>query len=197
MSRLVCASVLASLCVLPAQAGKKPASADPKAEVRVVSVAGGTLKSGGKPVSAGALVAQGSELRLDAGRAVLDFGGEGRVQLNGPAALTVGARRLTLSEGGLLSVMSRLKGRYAVATPAAVAAVRGTEFYIEARKDGATYLCLCEGAVEVTGGRGAKYSQSFESKHHLSAVFTRDGRTLKRSEAPMLSHQDADIEALK
>ncbi|MBI5595727.1 MAG: FecR domain-containing protein [Elusimicrobia bacterium] len=196
MSRIVSVPLLAALCVLPAEAGKKPA-APAKTEVRVLSVSGGVLTSGGKPAAAGTVVADGAELRLDAGHAVLDFGGEGKVQLDGPAVLAVGGRRLTLSGGGLLSVLPRLKGRYAVATPVAVAAVRGTEFYIAVRKDGGTYLCLCEGAVEVTGGKGVKYSQRFEAKHHLPAVFAHEGKTLKRSEAPMLEHQDADIEALR
>lgn len=195
----IAALLLSVVCVLPAPA-KEPATKKPapkKAEVKVLSVTGGVLKAAGSPLAAGAAVADGSELRLDAGQAVLDFGGEGKVLLTGPAVLTVGGRRLTLTGGGLLNVMSRLKGRYSVATPAAVAAVRGTEFYVEARADGSTYLCLCEGSIEVAGGKGVKYKKRFRAEHHQAAVFSRDGKTLKRVAAEMGGHHDEDIEALK
>ena len=196
MLRRAALLLLAVSCAVPLAAKDVP-PAKAKAEVRVVSVTGGVLRSDGKALAAGAVVLDGAELRLDAGSAVLDYGGEGRLMLSGPGWMTLDGRRLTLLGGGLLSVMSRLKGRYSVATPVAVAAVRGTEFYVEARADGSTYLCLCEGSLVVTGAKGLKYKKGFKADHHSSFVFERDGKNLKSAQAPMTGHHDEDIEALR
>lgn len=181
---------LAALLLAPA------AHAAPAPPARVLSVSSGALTVGGRAVSVGAELPAGAELRLGGGEAVLELPEAGRVLLKGPARLTLGAERLSLTEGGLLSVLDRLKGRFAVATPAAVAAVRGTVFYIEARGPDSTYLCLCHGKLTVRGGKGVRYRYTFSAAHHTAFLFSRGGRREKRAKAPMEHHTDAEIALL-
>lgn len=164
---------------------------------KVASAMGGTLTSDGKPVSVGAELRDGAVVRLDAGQAVLELAGEGRVMLTGPAEMTVGGREVSLTRGRLLSIFRRLKGSFSVRTPVAVAAVRGTEFFVEARDDGRTYLCLCEGALEVTGMPGTGYRKTIRSKHHGSYIFSQHGKRLDRGPWKMEGHTDGDIGKLK
>lgn len=164
---------------------------------KVSSVMGGTLTSDGKPVSVGAELRDGAVVRLETGQAVLELAEEGRVMLTGPAELSIGGRGLALTRGRLLSIFRRLKGEFSVRTPVAVAAVRGTEFFVEARADGRTYLCLCEGALEVTGMPGTGYRKTIRSKHHGSYIFSQHGKRLDRGPWPMENHSDGDINKLK
>ena len=164
---------------------------------KVASAMGGTLTSDGKPVSVGAELRDGAVVRLDTGQAVLELAEEGRVMLTGPAELTVGGRGISLARGRLLSVFRRLKGSFSVRTPVAVAAVRGTEFFVEARDDGRTYLCLCEGTLEVTGMPGTGYRKTIRSKHHGSYIFSQHGERLDRGPWKMENHSEGDIGKLK
>ena len=164
---------------------------------RLVSVTSGTLTAGGKAVKAGAELAEGTTFHLDAGKAVIDLGGEGRLLLTGPADAELGPRALTLGHGRLLSVLHGLKGRFMVRTPVAVAAVRGTEFFVEARDDGRTYLCLCEGTLDVTGVPGVSYHKTLRSTHHTGFVYSRHGKELDRNPWRMEHHSDAEIEGMQ
>ena len=180
-------------------AGTFAAAASSGTAVRftLASVAGGTLTAGGTPVSAGAEVPEATPLHLDAGHAVIDLAGEGRLLLTGPADVEFGPRRLSLNRGRLLSVLGRLKGRFSVATPIAVAAVRGTEFFVEAREDGRTYLCLCEGRIDVTGVPGVSYHKALQATHHSGFIYSRHGKELDRNPWHMEHHSDAEIGSMK
>lgn len=181
---------LGALLAAAAQAAKAPA-------FKVTSLAGGELTANGKLVTAGAELAEGAALRLDAGEAILEFGSEGRLKLTGPAELRLGPRRVTLASGRLLSVLNKLKGSFSVATPIAVAAVRGTEFFVEARDDGRTYLCLCAGVLEVSGTPGVSYRKAIRSEHHAAYIYSRHGKRLDRNAWKMEHHSDAEIGGLK
>lgn len=163
----------------------------------VASVEGGVLTLKGKPVAVGEVLRDGAVVRLDAGRAVLDLGDEGRLKLTGPAEFKVGPRAFTLLRGALLSVLPRLRGAFSVGTPIAVAAVRGTDFFVEAREDGRTYLCLCDGVLEVTGKPGSGYRKAVRSNHHGSYIFSQHGKRLDRGPWKMEGHTDGDIGELK
>ncbi|TPW18909.1 MAG: hypothetical protein FD126_3215 [Elusimicrobia bacterium] len=164
---------------------------------KVASVEGGTLLVDGKAAEVGAVLREGAKARLDAGEAVLELGDEGRVRLNGPAEFSVSTRAVSLTRGSLLSVLQKLKGGFSVRTPVAVAAVRGTEFFVEARADGRTYLCLCDGTLEITGMPGTGYRKTIRSNHHGSYIFSQHGKTLDRGPWKMEHHSDGDIGELK
>lgn len=182
--------LLAALLGDPVLAAKAPA-------FKVVSVTGGTLTSGGKTIEVGAEPAEGAVLMLDKGRAVLEMGNEGRVQLKGRTEIRLESRRVNLKVGALLSVLPKLKRGFSVATPIAVAAVRGTEFFVEVRDDGRTYLCLCDGILTVTGAPGLGYRKAIRSKHHGSYIFSKIGNRLDRGPWRMENHTDEDISGLK
>lgn len=184
------AALLASCLAVDAFAAKPP-------PFKVASVEGGALTLNGKPLAVGDELRDGAVVRLDAGRAVLDLGDEGRLKLAAPAEFKVGPRSFTLLRGALLSVLPKLKGAFSVSTPIAVAAVRGTEFFIEARADGRTYLCLCDGVLEVTGMAGSGFRKTIRSKGHGSYIFSQHGKRLDRGPWKMESHSDADIGELK
>lgn len=179
--------LVAALLGGPASAAKTPA-------LKVASVADGTLTAGGKEVSVGAELASGALLRLDKGKAVLELGDEGRLQLSGPAELRLGERRVDVVLGRLLSVLPKLRRGFTVSTPLVVAAVRGTEFFVEARDDGRTYLCLCAGTLEVTG---PGYRKTLRSKSHGSAIYSKHGKRLDQNPWKMENHTDSDIGGLK
>jgi hypothetical protein len=161
---------------------------------RVISVSGGVLTAYGKPLKKGSPVFEGSTLRLSKGKAVLAFGEEGRVLLTGPAELTVEPRGVSLKLGGLLSVLDKLVNGYRVETPAAVAAVRGTTFYIEARKGLKTYLCLCKGKIDVTGEGG--FQHGFEAETHTAFLYAGGPSSVTKSSDTMHGHTDEEIARL-
>lgn len=187
---------LAGLLLAAAALGAD-ASASKGTPFVVASVDGGRLTSDGQAVAVGAELAERAVLSLDKGTAVIEFGDQGRIMLTGPAEFEVGPGRVLLSRGRLLSVLDRLKGRFSVQTPIAVAAVRGTEFYVEARDDGRTYLCLCSGSLEVTGVPGVSHRKTLKSDHHLSYIYSRHGKRLDRNPWKMERHSDDDIGAMK
>jgi ferric-dicitrate binding protein FerR (iron transport regulator) len=93
------------------------------------------------------------------GSAVLELAGSVEVKLRENTRLSLDSLERSdiavgLAKGGLFSrVAQRLSGRYSVRTDAAVAGVRGTEFFvaygrrIDALPD--VWLCVNEGSVEV------------------------------------------------
>lgn len=155
-------------------------------EFTVASVEGGALTVNGRAASAGTALDPGAVVRLDSGKAVLDFGAEGRLWLTGPADFTVASRGLSVSRGGLLSMLNKLTGAFTVETPAAVAAVRGTKFYIEPRGEERTYLCVCKGKLEVASAGGFK--TKMKSADHKAAVFARSGDSVTQTPAGREGH---------
>lgn len=165
-----------------------PALAAKGVAFKVASVDGGTLTVGGKEVLVGAELPEGAVVRLDKGDAVLELGDEGWLQLTGPAEVKFGDRRADIKIGKLLSVLPKLRRGFTASTPIAVAAVRGTKFFVEARQDGRTYLCLCEGALEVAGAKGLGYRKTLRSKNHASYIFSKIGKRLDRGPWRMENH---------
>src|SRR5207249_2333571 len=118
--------------------------------------------------------------------------------LKGPARFIPSAGGVKLNFGGLLSVLRPLKARWDVETPDAVAAVRGTEFYIEARPGKGTYLCLCRGALDVfPAGEPLAQATSLAAKKHKSLSYRTEKGKLVSSSAMMAHHSDGEIASLR
>jgi len=148
---------------------------------------------------------KGDDLKLDApfwvskgGRAILRVAG-GVVLIKGPAHFVPKTDGFILKLGSLLSVLPNLNGRdYRVRTVAAVAAVRGTEFFVEAERGGTTYLCLCHGAVDVTpASRGDAEPAHLKADHHTEFEFRDDGGRLVQTPAGMRGHSDEEVMSLR
>ena len=99
----------------------------------------------------------------------------------------------TLSLGGLLSV---IRGKsFVVRTPITMAAVRGTDFYVEARGESESYVCVCRGTLE-TSAKGVP-AEPISAEHHLARRFVKKGTKIERLPAPFEAHTDAELDDLR
>lgn len=108
------------------------------------------------------------------------------------------ALRVSLNVGSILSKIKKLptttsEPRYMVNTKHASMGVRGTTFFVKLAKGEGTFLCVCEGAVNVTRGPSAI---EVSAKHHENAkIISAIGLD---SAADMgKDHSDKDIAALE
>lgn len=175
--------------------GQRPAPT--AAEARVLSVEG-TFQVNGKPAAAGALLRKKDRLTTGANsRAFIGFPDGSVIRLNANSKLDlseVGPRtRLQLKAGSALNAVGR-GADYSVVTPRAVAAVRGTVFFVQAHPEGPGYVCVCEGKLELrirTCTFSARLRVNTEGHHPM---------TIKRDEIvpDMVSnHSDQEIAQLK
>lgn len=163
---------------------------------RVVSTTG-ELTAGGKPLHAGDALPD-SEVRLESGTATLAMDG-GRFLLKGPARLTPKKTVFRLDFGSLLSVLKHRAGlRFTVRTPTAVAAVRGTDFFVEVRPKSEADVCICRGALEVTA-KGMKALPMTSENHLLHRFAQAASRTAvdRKPTGARLGHDDAELDALR
>jgi hypothetical protein len=100
-----------------------------------------------------------------------------------------GGVRLALERGGVLSVV-RKGSRYAVRTPVAAAAVRGTVFDVQVESPTKTYSCLCEGHYKLTT---KETTRDVVSQGHTAYRVTDQAG----EKAGLEHHTDEDIAALK
>jgi hypothetical protein len=182
--------ILAVLALSSLAFSASPASA----AMRLISTTG-VINAGGKTLIPGEVVKAGVEITLSTGTAVFETGA-GRLLLKGPARVTPERKSILLSLGGLLSVLPKLHKRpFAVRTSNAVAAVRGTSFFVEARSDDSTYICACMGKLQVSG-TGLKKAP-LESEHHTAVMIDTDGSKTSRTPAGQEHHTDAEIDELR
>ena len=167
----------------------------------VSKLTGGAVTADGKPLKEGQAVPAGKAVRVEKGaRLVLDAGPWGKVLIKGPAVFSAnkkGGDGLSLKAGGALSVLHKVPGRsFTVRTPAVAAAVRGTTFYAEARGKTASYVCICDGSIELTSGSGAYKSAMSSRKAHKSVLVRFANDQGLSTEATMEHHSDEEIESL-
>lgn len=172
--------------------------------LKFVSIAGGELRRGGRAVTPGEALEGGVSLQLTGGaKAIFEAQGFGKLMMRGPANFTPRGARATpgldLTAGGVLTRLRDLEGmRFSIGTPAAVAAVRGTTFFVEARGRRTMYLCVCEGSVAVLG-RGERFKTTVAStgEHKPFLLQMTSAGQGVQADAAMERHTDADIEELK
>ena len=85
--------------------------------------------------------------------------------------------------------------RYKIATSVAVAGVRGTAFFVKAEDSTNTYVCVCNGEIELTNTTDSNKIIIAE-KHHQAVRFTRKKEKTILSPAEMLYHSDSGMEKL-
>ncbi len=123
------------------------------------------------PVQGRARLAEGSEIRTGKNSKAAVFFSDGSTFLLGNSSIFA-VEDTSRKKAGFSLKVGRLKAivsgyfasRFQVRTPAAVCAVRGTEFDIEVGKDGATGMNVTEGLVEVNDSKGAMAVVSSEEK---------------------------------
>ncbi len=170
--------------------------------VTVVSVSGQVVKSG-KPVSAGEPMSVGETIMVDEhGSAILKIKDRASIQLKNSGKLVIDEISdsivIMLDYGSLMSVVSPVGKKFQLVTPAATVGVRGTAFYVEARGIDQTYVCLCEGTLQIKTESGVQEIHSDDRSHHHPVLIAPDknGRTAVEP-AEMLNHTNDDISALE
>lgn len=135
------------------------------------------------------------------------FSGRNVIRVMENSELVWSLKKLSMKRGGAASVLKNLtkpsegNDAFTVETEVAVAAVRGTTFFVQVEDDGSTYVCDCNGAVEV--GSPLTNERALAVSHHhvcyrISAVngqAVRKRLTAKDAPAP-LYHDDALMQSV-
>ena len=98
---------------------------------------------------------------------------------------------LSVEKGKVLNILEK-RSQYLVRTPSAVAAVRGTIFFVSVIDDNKTYFCACNGTIAIENDQ-QKLLTTLTSSHHKPNYCERDGDNLTMEDAEMLDHDDIEI----
>lgn len=129
---------------------------------------------------------------------ILHIGEKSDVVLN----ITEKLKKIKLNSGFIVSILKNLGklansmlNAYTVETSVAVAGVRGTSFFVKVEDPNNTYICDCNGIVEVKDISGAE-KEVVKAKHHQAVRFTKTKTGILVKPAPQLYHKDKDLEAI-
>jgi hypothetical protein len=95
---------------------------------------------------------------------------------------------LDVQKGKVLNILEK-RSSYLVRTPAAVAAVRGTIFFVNVVDDDNSYFCACNGTISIEDFNKHELTR-LSSGHHQPAVFNKQNIM---NEAGMADHDDLEI----
>jgi len=104
-----------------------------------------------------------------------------------------------LSQGAIGAVFTNLNRfitpdrNFIVSTPSVAAGVRGTVFYIKIENPQNTYLCICNGELDLTESYNGIV---ISSGHHQAYRFSNREGTLSYAPAPLLYHDDPKMESI-
>ena len=158
----------------------------------------GNLTADGKPVSVGSTLREGQKLVSGKNsQAEIRFGDNAIFRIAGESEAVLARKKdaveVRLKRGWLLSLV-RPGHRYSVRTPVAVAAVRGTVFFVKVDSSDQAYVCICKGKLEVAHDGP---SESMESQHHSARSIAKSGGKTDLTPAPMQDHSDEDVRSLE
>lgn len=174
----------------------------PDTSVTVVSAEGSATLSG-RPLSAGTRIQSGETIVSEDGSTlVVKIKDRAALRMKNAAKVVFDEMgetiALNLDYGALMSVVAPSKQKFLVRTPGAVAGVRGTAFYMESRSIDQTYICLCEGKLDVATPDTALQIAAAHRSHHTPVLISSDKTgKLSAGPAPMINHTNADITSLE
>ncbi|MEK7703555.1 MAG: FecR family protein [Myxococcota bacterium] len=176
--------------------GLAPQEPQPKATRRFLAVEGAVTVDGA-PAAVGNAIGETSTIETAAdGSAVITLEPGSVVKLRPSTKVTLGTSErkklsVKLALGAIWSFLTP-GSSYEVVSPNAVAGVRGTVFYMEAEAAGATYVCACEGKVEMQtpDGKGFKKVVNSPKKNHKGFRFAQKGKKIKAKPAKRANHTD-------
>ena len=153
----------------------------------------------GQDVPFGATVQTGED---SYGEITIGTGNIFRIQSNSVAILELDddSLEINLRFGAVGAVFDKIDsvvkgGSARVATPTAVAGVRGTAFFVNAEDLETTYICTCNGTLHITDKNG-EAEQIVESGHHTAFRFARDDDTYAIESSVLIYHDDGYMERL-
>ena len=130
------------------------------------------------------------------------FSGRNVFRLIQNSSLEFGRQEFILNQGAIAIVTDKLKkiafkgDALSVRTSSAVAGVRGTVFFIKKENDNNTYVCICSGEINTYAADGEDRVKD-EAEHHKAMRITTDSSgNVVRTDAPLLYHDDALMEAV-
>ncbi|MBB6478962.1 FecR family protein [Spirochaeta isovalerica] len=104
---------------------------------------------------------------------------------------------IVLEQGGISAVFNKLDKLiremrdFTVSTPTTTAGVRGTVFYARVEDPDNTYVCICNGELQMNYSDD---SLNIEAQHHKAYRFTNNNGAVSWNSAPMLYHDDPQME---
>lgn len=96
-----------------------------------------------------------------------------------------------VQKGKIMSILEK-KSNYQVRTPAAVAAVRGTIFFVSVLSNEQTYFCACNGSVAIEDDQHKELTL-LSSSHHQPGICAEEDGELTIQDAQMADHDDLEI----
>ncbi|MBI9101223.1 MAG: FecR domain-containing protein [Spirochaetales bacterium] len=122
-----------------------------------------------------------------------------RLEAETIARLNWAESNLTLQQGAMGAVFNKLDNfiamdnEFEIKTPTTVAGVRGTVFYIKVEEADTTYICICNGELDMA----KSYNDlQIAAEHHKAYRFTKSGGSVSYTSAPMLYHDDPKMESI-
>jgi hypothetical protein len=114
--------------------------------------------------------------------------------------LAAGDSEIKVEKGGVAALFSKLDALtgddyFEVRTGITTAGVRGTAFFIKVIDPDTTYICICNGELDVSEPSG-RNSAKISSGHHKAFYYRGADGKIEVSSAPMIFHTDEDMELL-
>ena len=179
------------------------AQGQPGARIPTLTYLEGDVTINGVSASIGDTIPLGAVVKTSAASlADIDFNLRNAIRLSenttfvfNPDNLRTGSE---LRQGTLTLVLKKLSASvtgpaFLVRTPSAVAGVRGTSFFVKVESATSTYVCACNGVVQVLES-GGKLARELVASHHKAVRISSEGSAAQITDAPMLYHTDEDLE---
>jgi len=159
----------------------------------------GVFADFGQVVESGDWVQTGPNSAVDI---VFDRANIFRLGENTVATIEIGTARqsVNLKFGSLSAVFDRLRtltgnGTFDVRTPTVAGGVRGTTFYFRVLDQETTYVCSCNGTLDLDAhGPGESFLNS--AVQHSARYFRRDDESVVVEIAPPIYHSDESLNAV-
>ena len=173
----------------------------------VVEYLEGTVTMDGTLLEIGDRVKSGSTFETSADSyCEIVFGGKNifRIRENTLAVITLeqGKGEMDLEKGSMafflekLSVLDEGASDFEVKTPSAAMGVRGTAFFVNVESAASTYICACNGTLQIENAEGGQQA-ALSGTHHKAVRITRNsGGDYTASPEGMLYHNDGDLDSL-
>ncbi len=135
------------------------------------------------------------------GHGYFTFGPGSVIEIRKSSTLKIGSSNthkdsLKLLAGALWSVLAP-GASYEVHTHNAVAGVRGTVFYTEARNEKTSYICACDGKVDIEAANPKNFKKTIPSKmQHKAFLVNNKGKGQAVKPFKRVNHTDQEKEAL-
>jgi len=175
-----------------------------EASAHIASISG-QVSVNGKTASIDQVVKDGDTLVTGKeGKCDIVFSGKNIIRLfdNTKTTLSLDKEKklVEILKGTLATMVNNLSGNdksyaYTVKTPIAIAGVRGTVFFVKVEDPENSYICLCNGKMDVIP-MGDCTPEHLTAKHHNALSMTVNGKTIKSSPAKMLYHTDRELESM-